>query len=390
MSQGEDGKRAVISEEAENCLESSTAPAGPPLHRCDSDESVTGGGRFETSAASSGSDSFDSAADYFSGFQTVFGDEREQEEVQLDEYEKLHIGEVNFHFIRQYVMKRRPILRDKLAFVLGFVHIWSSAYWLGRFPERLHRLFCVKAIILFSLRWFLWKRQKMHYYLFDFCYFANVLLLISLAVFPSSTMLLKICFAFNSGPLAWSIVAFRNSLVYHSLDKVTSLFLHYYPMLVSWTLRWHPDADLVPATSGPDSNVEGAFDLVLQLVVIPFGVYMLWAVLYYLKIFVISSKRIQDRGYDTLYGYMMSNKKSAFSRFVLGYPKKWQPLVYMSTHALLVCVTMILGVIWWKSFELHTLFMTTVILISVWNGANYYFEVFAKRYFAALSSTAKN
>ena len=27
-------------------------------------------------------------------------------------------------------------------------------------------------------------------------------------------------FAYAAGPLAWSIVAFRNSLVFHSLDKV--------------------------------------------------------------------------------------------------------------------------------------------------------------------------
>ena len=27
-------------------------------------------------------------------------------------------------------------------------------------------------------------------------------------------------FAFNTGPLTWSILAFRNSLVFHDLDKV--------------------------------------------------------------------------------------------------------------------------------------------------------------------------
>lgn len=32
-------------------------------------------------------------------------------------------------------------------------------------------------------------------------------------------------FGLNLGPLVWSIIAFRNSLVYHSLDKMTSHFL---------------------------------------------------------------------------------------------------------------------------------------------------------------------
>ena len=32
--------------------------------------------------------------------------------------------------------------------------------------------------------------------------------------FPQAT------FAFNTGPLTWSVLAFRNSLVFHDLDKV--------------------------------------------------------------------------------------------------------------------------------------------------------------------------
>lgn len=40
----------------------------------------------------------------------------------------------------------------------------------------------------------------------------------------------------------------RNSLVFHSLDKITSLFLHWYPACVAWTERWHPD--VVRACSG--------------------------------------------------------------------------------------------------------------------------------------------
>ena len=29
--------------------------------------------------------------------------------------------------------------------------------------------------------------------------------------------------------------------MFHSLDKVTSLFLHLFPAAVAWTERWHPD-----------------------------------------------------------------------------------------------------------------------------------------------------
>ncbi len=92
---------------------------------------------------------------------------------------------------------------------------------------------------------------------------------------PSHFTLLQIVFAMVAGPLTWSIVALRNSLVLHSLDKVrymasspvpqyepgmcwprlktcvalppaalppavqiTSLFMHISPAIVCWTWKW--------------------------------------------------------------------------------------------------------------------------------------------------------
>lgn len=46
--------------------------------------------------------------------------------------------------------------------------------------------------MLFTLRWALYRIKKWHYYLFDFCYVANVLLLLHLWVFPHSAFLHKV------------------------------------------------------------------------------------------------------------------------------------------------------------------------------------------------------
>lgn len=35
----------------------------------------------------------------------------------------------------------------------------------------------------------------------------------------------QVTFAYAAGPLAWSVIAFRNSLVFHSLDKVRCVCL---------------------------------------------------------------------------------------------------------------------------------------------------------------------
>ena len=48
----------------------------------------------------------------------------------------------------------------------------------------------------------------------------SVLLFVSLLSTAALAITLQVTFAYATGPLAWSVVAFRNSLVFHSLDKV--------------------------------------------------------------------------------------------------------------------------------------------------------------------------
>ena len=67
-----------------------------------------------------------------------------------------------------------------------------SAYWLGWSPNTFYRIYTAEAFVLFTLRWALYRIKKWHYYLFDFCYVANVLLLIHLWVFPHSAYLHKV------------------------------------------------------------------------------------------------------------------------------------------------------------------------------------------------------
>jgi hypothetical protein len=129
---------------------------------------------------------------------------------------------------RRYVYLRQPLqwtpkhvkLRDKFSFVLGISHLTVSAYWLGWSPSTFYRLYTAKAVLLFTLRAVLYRRAKMHYYLWDFCYYANALMLLHIWALPEACELQRILFAFSMGPLAWTIILFRNSMIFHSLDKV--------------------------------------------------------------------------------------------------------------------------------------------------------------------------
>ena len=78
----------------------------------------------------------------------------------------------------------------------------------------------------------------------DFCYFTNLLCVV--AYLWPSPVLRRLCFVYANGPLAWAIAAWRNALVFHSLDKTTSIFIHAFPALLTFTWRW----ELTHADSG--------------------------------------------------------------------------------------------------------------------------------------------
>jgi hypothetical protein len=65
--------------------------------------------------------------------------------------------------------------------------------------------YTIKAIFLITLRWWLYRKDKYHYFLYDFCYFGNFLTLLYVLFFPHSRALFLVVFAFANGPLAWAV-----------------------------------------------------------------------------------------------------------------------------------------------------------------------------------------
>ena len=56
-----------------------------------------------------------------------------------------------------------------------------------------------------------------------------------------------------------------------------------------------------------------------------------------------------------------------------------QPLVYMGFHAGMATAAVCTAVIWFHSYWAHTMFLAAVLLMAAYNGATYYFKIFANR-----------
>ncbi len=110
-------------------------------------------------------------------------------------------------------------LRDRMVFFLGVVNALLLSFFAHGIPWLMPWYYIVKAPILIGIRIYMYCRQKYQYFLIDFCYWANLLLLFYLIVFPNSKELFVVAYSIAHGPLAWAVCLFKNSLVFHSLGK---------------------------------------------------------------------------------------------------------------------------------------------------------------------------
>jgi hypothetical protein len=154
-------------------------------------------------------------------------------------------------------LERLVSFKDKLSFVLGVGVLILVAWSLGAGPQWFTAVYTLGIIPAVAYRLYRYWRVRQHYYLLDFCYWANALLLWYLWLDRGNWPLFQALWLFAMGPLAWSVPTFRNAVVFHSSDKLTSVALHLLPSWMCWCIRWQAPAALgyrycayVPDTEG--------------------------------------------------------------------------------------------------------------------------------------------
>lgn len=112
-------------------------------------------------------------------------------------------------------------LREKISFIAGVLNIFISGYLIGAYPEYFYLWFGGQLAYFMPIRYYRYHKIGWHYFLADLCYFVNLLSVLSIWVFPRSKRLFISTFCLAFGNNAVAIAMWRNSMVFHSLDKVT-------------------------------------------------------------------------------------------------------------------------------------------------------------------------
>ncbi len=285
---------------------------------------------------------------------------------------------------------------DKIAFVCGVLNAllaialvfgdgcrWFLPYWTTA---------CFVLLVGNRLRTY--YPLKYQYFLFDYCYFAFALLLVYYWVLPESEewseRVFTAAFVSACGPLLTAVALFRNSLVFHSLDKLTSCFLHIVPFLNCFAIR-HFDGlkrgDRVVSGSKNHWNLHTPEDTISlgDGVLLGTGFYLCHLVFYLLLINVIYPLP-KDPAYLTSYRYLLPRLKKALplGKGNKGNPEadSWlYPVAYGLWNFLAAVLAFLPAPLLYYSGEAMCLWGTFFITWGIWNGGNYYIEVFGRGHY---------
>ncbi|KAI1336153.1 hypothetical protein F5Y15DRAFT_213930 [Xylariaceae sp. FL0016] len=311
---------------------------------------------------------------------------------QLDRYRKRMKGNVE-KLSAQWNDAKVVTMREKISFICGVMNVFVSGYLIGAYPEWFHIWYTAQLVYFMPIRYYAYHRRGYHYFLADLCYFTNLLLFLSIWIFPSSKRLFISAFCLAFGNNAVAIVMWRNSLVFHDFDKVTSLFIHVMPCatLHCITHLFPPELqrERFPALWIVKSSPPGsptAYNNTISMIAWSTIPYALWQLSYYFFITVRRREKIAA-GRPTSFTWMRkSYAKAWIGKLVLSLPDSLQEPAFMLIQYLYAVLTMLPCPVWFFSRWSSAAFLTTVFAWSVYNGSTYYIDVFGKRFQKELES----
>lgn len=277
-------------------------------------------------------------------------------------------------------------LRDKLSFVLGLLNVLFTEYVILRQPSHLWEWYLYQLTPLLMLRYYSYRKSAQHYFMYDYCYFVQALLVAFYFGLPRAQTWRQIMFvalfASANGPVLWAMVAWRNALVFHSLDKMTSIFIHIFPPLVTYNARWHSDV-VASHRLGVCDHEEDCLALGRRAftIAVPLVIFLVWQSLYLAKVLVISRRKL-DRNPEmiTSLRWLTRHSGSAVFRMLNIFGERYQNLALAFWQLIFTVVTCLPTALLWRYKWMHEIVLALVGLVVIWNGSNYYFEVFASRY----------
>ncbi|KAF9268278.1 hypothetical protein L218DRAFT_1073597 [Marasmius fiardii PR-910] len=284
--------------------------------------------------------------------------------------------------------------REKVSFFFGVMTLLFSTLIVSVAPQWIPVTYSVLSFYLLSLRIYLYKKRKWHYFLFDLCYAVNILNLFWMWVVPQSAWLFVSCYCLTMGSLGSAVVTWRNSLVFHDLDKVTSLFIHIYPTFTFTVIRADATNDCRHFYPNAEERFPALKDVPhlqpIRAMLLTGGIYLVWQLLYYKFVLVDRWAKIESGQRTTSFSFLLNEKRGFIGKTLSKIPPEKRILSFIVGQLVYTMLTEVPAVyVLYDSAVWSSVFLVGIFGVSAWNGGGYYIEVFGRKFERELEALRK-
>jgi len=275
------------------------------------------------------------------------------------------------------------------SFALGVMNLVVTVFVFASFPEYLWILYTIKCFV-FIPAWFFKMIQVYNgaLFLLDFCWVANIcsgfyftLLLFNIVPESMRRGAFITFYACGLGPLSWACLLLGNGFVFHSIEKISSLFIHITPSLVLWTVTFHNDKltetwpGRFPTTL--EMNTWGKREIFYHGV----QFYAVWLLLHSVWL-LTHGVTCPQRGLATVFDDLFRKHKldKVFGKYTGFKSYRAHAATYLFLHGVLATLSFLWPAVCFLTWPLHTAWVGVLLLSAIWSGAGYYDFILSKKY----------
>lgn len=308
-------------------------------------------------------------------------------------------------------LKEEPVVRliDKCSFFVGVWSVLLCEMVLLLYPHYFYVLYSLIYIGSVIPRYFQYKKAKWHFFMLDFCYYVNwslIGLLLMSKVFHVKNRLCsfiwRCLFTYANGPVLCAVLGWRVTMAFHSVDRMTSFFMHVLPAVVTYCERWHGGEDIFC-----DGGSYGCTYGFQEAFVDPLVGYVIWQSAYLLITEVIYAEKLDlDPELITSMRWLANDHKNSFNKIALKIARGvrfFSPqenfttvspikvkFVMVMFQAIYTWVLIVPCVFIFSNKYAHAAWCCAIFSVSLFNGSSYYVDVFSKMYTAKFSSDSNS
>jgi len=292
-------------------------------------------------------------------------DSIQNELAQVERLNSLVEGNQAAHWIHSTLMKKM----DKYAFARSLVLFCLFGFFLGNNLGIFLWLYITVTMYLIFYRVIRFWVKRWLMYLIEFCYFGNTLLICYIIWFGQSIEVFYTVFVCSTGVMAFAVIIFNNQAHFNSTDHLTSSYIHTFPLISVWAIRWrhliYPVDNSSKYFNFCNFNSEFQFSDNYALSIYPILYWLFWAGFYLLINSTLLHRYYNNPKFGSGVRDFLEAKESL--KFIFGDLYRTTLLKYILQHFVFFLAALPLTWLCFYNFKINTIYLILIIIFLGWN-----------------------